>query len=135
VRVIRALGVFLAAAGLCPLVTGAITGEAAPRLEYVYAGEWGGISAVDGEAFSPWGVATAPDGRVYVSVFTQGRIEYFKAEGAFVGSWGEVGEGSGEFRWPSGVAVAPNGDVYVADSFNHRVQYFTSSGSYRGAWG
>ena len=47
-----------AVAGVCALVGVALAGEAGlPRTEYVYAGEWGGVSAVDGEPLSPWGIA------------------------------------------------------------------------------
>jgi DNA-binding beta-propeller fold protein YncE len=95
-----------------------------PRLEYVYAGEWGGVSAVDGEPLSPWGVATAPDGDVYATVCLHDRIEFFTSAGSLAGSWGTSGEGPGAFHMPSGVAVADDGDVYVADSFNNRVQWF-----------
>ncbi len=88
--------------------------------------EWGtlgccGLSAPDGSFYSPWALAVAPDGTVYVTDTQNNRIQKFTAAGGFLGKWDLL-------TGPRGIAVGPDGGIWVSDSANDRVVKFSSSG-------
>jgi sugar lactone lactonase YvrE len=86
--------------------------------------------------YMPSGIASAPDGSIYVVDGANYRIIKFSSTGAFSAVWGNDGtSGNGSFNYPLAVAVDFNGNVYVADSGNNRIQKFTSDGSFLLAWG
>jgi hypothetical protein len=88
-----------------------------------------------------YGIAAAPNGRVYVTGtnkpdFIDG-VYYYSSSGSLLGSWCEYGWGPGEFTEIKGLNVGSDNTIYVADSgwVNDRIQYFTADGSYLGMWG
>jgi outer membrane protein assembly factor BamB len=94
------------------------------------------------EDFTPWGLAQAPDGRLWTTEGGSDRISIFTADGEFVESWGTSGSGDGEFDLtrangdPYGmVAFAPDGSFYVLDAGNRRIQRFDSQRSFVSTWG
>ncbi len=109
--------------------------EGAPRITFVYAGEWGKSGTGDGEFNYPEAIAVSADGNVYVADLLNRRVQYFTATGSFLGKWGRKGKGPAQFSDPIGIAVGSGGNVYVADRWNHRVQCFTPSGSFIREWG
>ena len=95
-----------------------------------------------GQDFTPWGLAQAPDGRLWATEGGSDRISIFTADGEFVESWGTSGSGDGEFDLtrangdPYGmVAFAPDGSFYVLDAGNRRIQRFDSQRSFVSTWG
>lgn len=80
------------------------------------------------------GIAIGPDDRVYVSDWTNDRIQVFTTDGVHLGSWGREGSGPGEFHHPCGVEYA-EGYVYVTDWGNNRIQRFTADGGFVDSWG
>jgi len=83
------------------------------------------LGSGDGEFSSPFGVAVAADGTVYVVDSGNVRIQYFSPTGVFQGKWGgTLGSGDGEFSNPFGVGVAEFGAVYVTEYGNCRIQKF-----------
>ena len=100
-----------------------------------YLGGWGSLISGDGQFDTPLGMATAPNGNVYVSDTNHDRIQYFNSNGGFLGKWGSTGSGDGQLSKPTGITVASNGDVYVIDSGNSRVQQFNSTGTFIRKWG
>lgn len=105
---------------------------------------WGGQGSGPGQFQSPAAVAIGPDGTVYVAdtwserprsadaeATRMGRVQKFRAGGAFLAEW----EPSGGFWGPRGVAVGPDGTVYVTDTGNGRIFSFTNDGALVGAWG
>jgi predicted membrane-bound mannosyltransferase/sugar lactone lactonase YvrE len=91
---------------------------------------------------SPRGIATAPDGSVYVADSGNHRIVHLSEEGSLLNQWGTFGEAGdlnsappGVFSEPWGVAVGHDGKVYVADTWNHRVQVFSAEGEFLSAVG
>jgi len=101
----------------------------------VFTSKWGTQGAGNGQFDSPYGVAVASDGSVYVVDLNNHRIQKFTSSGVFVSKWGTIGTGNGRLDSPFGVAVAPDGNVYVADTRNNRIQKFTSTGEFIRKWG
>jgi uncharacterized protein (TIGR03663 family) len=81
---------------------------------------------------SPWDVAVAPDGSVYVADTWNHRIQKFTSSGKFITMWGFSGQAEfpDAFWGPRAVAVDANGRVYVVDTGNKRVVIFDSDGNY-----
>ncbi len=84
---------------------------------------------------SSGGIAVDSAGSVYVSDFTNDRIQKFTPSGVLLTEWGSHGSGPSQFSGVSGLAVNRSGTVFVADRWNNRVQMFTSAGAFLGMWG
>ena len=69
-----------------------------------------------------FGVATAPNGDVYVMDRLNQRLERFNPAGVFLAQGGSRGTQPGKFSWPEAVAVAPDGSVWAADTRDDRIQ-------------
>ena len=83
----------------------------------------------------PQGVATAPNGDIYVADGKcNNAVHRFTAAGGFVQSWGSAGTAPGQFNEPHGIWVLPNGEVMVADRGNDRIQFFTPEGQFTHEW-
>ncbi len=95
---------------------------------------WGGFGAEKGQLNAPKGLATGPDGNLYVADSGNHRVQVFDRTGQFVRGWGQQGSGPGEFQEPWGLAVAQDGTVYVADTWNHRIQVFDAQGTFKAEW-
>jgi uncharacterized protein (TIGR03663 family) len=86
-----------------------------------------------GQFNGPRGIATAPDGSVYVVDSANARIEVFDADGTFVTSW-DAQSGvvdltiSNQGLGPTGISVGSDGLIYIADTWGHRVIVLDSSG-------
>ena len=118
----------------------------------------GAEGSLGGEFSTPWGVAIAADGSVYVTEIGNRRMQKFNASAGFLLAWGkdvsagggtgfetctaaascqtgQSGSLGGEFGAPYGVAMDGNGDLYTIDRDNLRVQKFSASGNFLRAWG
>ncbi|MEN8242357.1 MAG: NHL repeat-containing protein, partial [Chloroflexota bacterium] len=84
---------------------------------------------------TPRGIASAPDGGVYLADSGNSRVLHLDRDGILIHQVGGEGAAAGEFNQPWGVAVDPAGYVYVADTWNHRVQKFTLDLEYITSWG
>ena len=98
-----------------------------------------GVAGDGSDTFNrPSGVATAPNGDVYVSDGHGGksnaRVMKFSKDGKFLLSWGKKGTGPGDFGELHGIAVDSTGRVFVADRGNSRVQIFDANGKYLDEW-
>jgi len=114
---------------------------------------WGGCCRADGQLYTPYCVAVAADGSVYVAEYGNHRVSKFTGDGTFVTKWGFPcplsgscfgGTGEGEFIHPTGIAVDADGFVYVTDSgkpaavggaHSDRVQKFDGDGNFVTQWG
>ncbi len=109
--------------------------QPSPELDYCFVLEWGSRGAGDGQFEFPRGVATDPDGNVYVTDSGNHRIQKFTNDGRFLTKWGSKGDGDGQFNHPIGVATDARGNVYVTDVWNYRIQKFDSHGNFERQWG
>lgn len=74
-------------------------------------------------------------GNIYVSNFSNNRIQKLNITGKCINQWGSYGNDDGQFNGPVGVAVDSLDNLYVADFYNCRIQKFNSSGVYVTQWG
>jgi outer membrane protein assembly factor BamB len=92
--------------------------------------------------FVPWGLAKAPDGRLWAAEGLSNRFAIFTPDGKFVETWGSSGDGEGQFDLlrangdPYGMmAFEPDGSFFVLDVGNHRVQAFDRDRTFVREWG
>jgi sugar lactone lactonase YvrE len=97
-----------------------------PSFSFAFGSEGSG----NGQFLYPGGVATDPEGNVWVADSSGNRIQTFDPKGQFLGKFGSEGSGNGQFLFPFGIAVDSEGNVWVADTGNHRVQEFNSEGEF-----
>ncbi len=87
-----------------------------------------GSSGAAGIAFS--------GGNLYISEWSNQRVQEFSTAGAFIRAFDEAGSGTGKSSLPWGIAARPlNGNLYVAEVGNDRVQEFSSAGTFIAAFG
>jgi streptogramin lyase len=97
--------------------------------------KWGTQGSGNGQFQSAIGVAVDGSGNVFVSDFTNNRIQKFTDTGTYLTQWGSAGSGDGQFANPYGVAVDGSGNVYVTELTGNRIQKFTDTGTYLTQWG
>ncbi|HCQ04607.1 MAG TPA: hypothetical protein DIT99_29800 [Candidatus Latescibacteria bacterium] len=78
----------------------------------------------------PFGIATDAAGNVYVSDFTNNRIQKFDSSGIHLLSFGSQGIVDGTFQFPRDLTVDASGNIWVADTNNNRVQKFDCAGNH-----
>ena len=83
--------------------------------------------------FNPAGLGLDDSsGNVYVSDYSNNRIQKLSSNGTVLTTWG----GESQFNNPEGISVDPcTREVLVADTDNHRIQKFNSNGTFMTTWG
>ncbi len=74
------------------------------------------------------GLASGPDGSLYVADYYNNQILQFNATGTFVTSFG-----AGQLNSPQGLAFGPDQNLYVTD-LNNSVQTFSPNGTFLGTF-
>ncbi len=89
--------------------------------------------------FSPWGMAVATDGSLYVGENYGQRLLKFDASGGrlwAVGNPGSAGTATDQFSFPSGKpAITGDGTVLFPDSGNARIQVYDENGVFQSTFG
>jgi DNA-binding beta-propeller fold protein YncE len=94
----------------------------------VYLSGFGSKGTTEGKFEGPRDSATDDHGDVWVTDYSNSRIEEFSPAGKFLRACGSKGSGEGQFNEPTGIAVNPTsnqyrgGYVYVSDSGNNRIE-------------
>lgn len=83
----------------------------------------------NGEFQVPRGIATDPDGDVFVFDTTNSRLQKFDPFGVFLFAFGMLGTGNGAFDAPWRGGTDCRGNVYVAESDNNRIQRLGEAGA------
>ncbi len=89
----------------------------------------------------PMGVATGPNGDIYVADSKNNRVCVFSRDGEFKFEFGGLGIAKpapearktwqpGLFNYPVGIDCDDDGDVYVADFYNNQIQVFDAQGTF-----
>ncbi len=105
-----------------------------------YIGTWHMSYFTDGShIFSPWAVAVAEGGSLYVPETFGYRLLKFNASGVQqwdIGDPGGWGDDNDQFSWlEGGPAIASNGKILVPDSGNDRIQIFNPDGTFDSTFG
>ncbi|OWY62298.1 hypothetical protein B7486_59185, partial [cyanobacterium TDX16] len=101
----------------------------------LYVLQWGSGGDLDSQFSTPTGVATAPNGDVYVADRDNDRVQRFSDVGVYELQFGSMGSGNGQFRDPYGIAVDIAGNVYVSEVTNDRIQVFNADGQFITSFG
>ena len=83
---------------------------------------------------SPYGIAFAENGDLYVLDHGSDRITVWNSDGKFIKEWGKYGTADGQFNNPRDLAIG-GGKIYVVEQSNHRVQVFDMNGTFLRKWG
>jgi tripartite motif-containing protein 71 len=109
---------------------------AAGGAHMTYSTQFGSTGSGSGQFEYPAMTAIDGQGDVWVTDYSNARIEKFTAQGKFLASYGSKGSGEVQFKQPTGIAINQGtGNVYVADCENNRIEELSSSGSYIRAFG
>ena len=96
-------------------------------------------SRIPGGLNSPFGIATGPNGKIYVADSRNHRIIRLSNTGIYEFAWGSLGHVPstvpGKFSSPVGITIDSKGRVYVSETWGHRIQVFTPDGAYLYGWG
>jgi hypothetical protein len=83
----------------------------------------GHIGPGNGEFNNITGISLGEDGYLYVSEYSNHRVQKLATDGTFAAKWN--GAGADAFLYPMGTAADANGKVYVADPNNERIVWLT----------
>jgi sugar lactone lactonase YvrE len=84
-----------------------------------------GTGTEAGKLRTPYDLAIAPSGNIFVTDGLNNRVQEFKPDGSFLRQFGSEGALNSQFNEPRSVAVAPGNVLVVADRGNHRVAQWT----------
>jgi RHS repeat-associated protein len=98
--------------------------------------QFGSSGTGNGQFKLPMSAATDASGNLWVTDYSNNRIEEFSATGTFIKAYGSEGTENGKFKGPWGIAVDQgSANVYVSDAANCRIQELSSSGTFIRAFG
>uniref|UniRef100_A0A1X7U1E7 Uncharacterized protein n=3 Tax=Amphimedon queenslandica TaxID=400682 RepID=A0A1X7U1E7_AMPQE len=85
----------------------------------------------------PRDIAIDSQGLVYITDYSNHRIQKFSPDGKLVVQFGTKGSGPGQLKHPFGITIdtAATGLVYVSEEGNHRISVFTSDGVFVSSFG
>ena len=115
-----------------------------------YVDEWGGANEESGLQFGktdsglgPTGIATGPDGLIYITDTWNHKVVVVDGSGRLIREFGEYADTvdapdasveTGKFFGPRSIAIA-NNEIFVVDTGNERVQVFDLDGTFIRSFG
>ena len=80
---------------------------------------------------------------VYVTDYSNSRVQKFTTSGKFISTFGSYGSGDGQLNYPRGLCIDPDGKIYVSESSSNRISVFNAdesfdrhiTGNLSGPWG
>jgi YD repeat-containing protein len=104
-------------------------GAAAAHPQPTFSFAFGSKGSGEGQFEAPWGIAVSPKtGNLYVTAFTNGKVEEFTPAGKFIAWIGSPGSGEGQMSKPEAITVDTAGNIWVGDSGNDRIDEFNEKG-------
>ncbi len=98
----------------------------------VYQSKFGSQGSGEGRFEGPFDAAVDEHGDIWVTDYSNDRLEEYSATGGFLRACGSAGSGIGQFKGPTGIAINPgNGELFVSDSGNDRVEVVESNCTFR----
>jgi hypothetical protein len=92
---------------------------------------FGSLGTGDGQFNQPIGIAIDSSDNVYITEWSNHRVQVFNSSGDFLRKWGGYGSGPGQFDKPRTVRIdSQNGNVLVGDMVGGRIQRFDNLGNY-----
>ena len=79
---------------------------------------------------SVYGIATSPNGTIFVSEHNQHQIHVFDAQRKHIRTIGQPGSGQGQLKNPFGLAVDSDHLVFVANCTNSRIEVLREDGTF-----
>jgi len=105
-----------------------LTGTALPQTCVLpFEASWGLFGSGPGELRRPFGVATSPDGEVYVADLENNRLQVFDALGTYLREWPTA-------FWPTSVGRDAHGHLAVASLGDARIELFDPVGGLIRQW-
>lgn len=86
--------------------------------------KFGGEGSEPGQFKSPRYINTDNLDNIYVTDYSNNRVQIFTTDGKCRGYFGEKGNEPGKFNNPEGIFVNRKADLYIVDSENNRFQIF-----------
>lgn len=106
-----------------------------PATIVTYNSKFGAVGTGNGQFSNPSGVAVDGSGNIYVTDYSNHRVQKFNSSGVYQAQVGGFGTGNGQFNGPYGITCDSANNVFVADFGNHRIQKFNSSLVYQSQLG
>ncbi len=101
-----------------------------------YSAQFGSAGSGHGQFSYPIADAVDGYGNVWVTDYSNNRVQEFSSTGQFIATYGSAGSGHGQFTGPSGIALNQStGNVYIGDCGGTRIEELNSAGEYVRAFG
>ena len=98
-----------------------------PDLTFSYS--FGSYGSAKGQFNAPVFIAIDNQELIYVSDWSNHRIQVFTSEGKCISQFGTHGSGPGQLQYPTGLVIN-NNLLYVAQGGNYSVSIFTTDGQF-----
>ena len=91
--------------------------------------KFGSSGQGNGQLSDPFGLAFDADNHLYVSEYSNHRVQKFNINGGYILQFGYRGSGNGQLSFPSGITVH-NKRLYIAEYNNSRISVFQLDGQF-----
>jgi hypothetical protein len=89
---------------------------------------YGSNGSGNGEFNSAWGITLGNDKNLYISDYSNHRVQVLDKNGSFIRKFGTYGSAPGQFRHPNDIISLQNGTIVVGDSYY--LHFFEQDGTF-----